>query len=199
MRLPLTAAILTALAVPLPAAALPAGIVSQLPSGYEVLTSANVTVEMSRSYYIVALRSNGEAGDGHGQQPAPARPLLIFERQADGSLVQTGRNDMVVLRADDGGQCDPFEPDEGNGIAVKGRYFTIENGVSCGQHWTDYITFRFDDAVGHYVFDNERTQSWSFNSSKDPDAEALVPDGPPTVRRGDRKNPVSFENWRPSR
>ncbi|CAG9202720.1 hypothetical protein BVI434_180056 [Burkholderia vietnamiensis] len=39
----------------------------------------------------------------------------------------------MVLRANDGGQCDPFE-DGYDGLAVKGRYFTVQNGVACGAH-----------------------------------------------------------------
>ncbi len=197
----LTAALLTALAAPVQAAELPPDITRLIPSGYDVLTSASATFTggASRTYYIVALHQREDVEDAHLPSPAPARPLLLFERQANGDLVQTARNDAVVMRADEGGQCDPFAPDDGGGIAVKERYFTVENGVACGQHWTDYITFRFDDLAGRYVFDNERLQSWSFNKSTKPNAEALVPDGPPEVHRGDRKKPVSFENWQPSR
>jgi hypothetical protein len=193
----LATALLMALAVPVQAAELPPEIVRQLPSGYDVLASASADFAGASRTYIVALNRHA---DGDEPSPAPARPLLLFERQANGGFVQTGRNDTVVMRADEGGQCDPFAPDDGGGgIAVKDKYFTIENGVACGQHWTDYITFRFDDLAGRYVFDNERLQSWSFNKSTNPDAEAMVPDGPPEVHRGDRKKPVPFENWRPSR
>jgi hypothetical protein len=194
----LAAALFTVLGAPARAAELPPEVMRQIPSGYDVLANGSATFAgASRTFYIVALNRHA---DGDEPSPAPARPLLLFEQQANGGFVQTGRNDTVVMRADEGGQCDPFAPDDGGGgIAVKDRYFTIENGVACGQHWTDYITFRFDDLAGRYVFDNERLQSWSFNKSTNPDAEAMVPDGPPEVHRGDRKKPVPFENWRPSR
>ncbi len=84
-------------------------------------------------------------------------------------------------------------------IAVQGAWFTVQNGVACGQHWTDFITFRLDAALGRYVFDNERSQSWSLNASADPRAAALVPDGPARVRRGDRGRKMVFDEWRPSR
>ncbi len=84
----------------------------------------------------------------------------------------------------------------GGVIAVEGRYFTVENGVACGQHWTDYVTFRLDPAAGRFVFDNERTQSWSLNTSTAPDAEALVPDGAPAIWRGIRGAPIAFADWR---
>ena len=178
---------------------LPRGITRQLPPGYDVLSTAKATFDgASQAYYMVALAKRGEVAGAHGLRPAPARPLLLFARQPDGSFLQTGRNDLVVLRADAGGQCDPFL-DGGGVITVKGRYFTVENGVACGSHWTDYITFRFDSGVGRFVFDNERSESWSMNTSTAPNADALVQDGPPDVRRGDRKRPIKFENWRPSR
>jgi hypothetical protein len=126
---------------------------------------------------------------------APARPLLIFERRTDGKYVVAGRNDQIVLRANDGGVaangCDPFG--EGR-IAIKGRYFTVENGVACGAHWIDYVTFRFDPASNGFLFDNWRVQSWSMNPSTDPNAEALVANPPRVVRSGRKK--VSFSRWR---
>ena len=119
---------------------------------------------------------------------------MLPVRLPSSDFQQTGRNDQVVMRADEGGQCDPFL-DGGNTIAVKGPYFTVENGVACGQHWTDYITFRFDDARGRYVFDNERLQSSTMNPSRDPNAEAMVT-SVPEVHRGDRAKPVPFTDWR---
>lgn len=193
----LLAALLLAGAGPAGAAELPGGIARQLPAGYDVLGAASASFgSPARAFHIVALGKQGEAV--RGETRAPARPLLVFERQPDGSFRQVGRNDDVVLHADEGGQCDPFLDGSGT-IAVKGRYFTVQNGVACGQHWTDYVTFRFDDALGRYVFDNERSESWVLNPSNAPNAEALVRDMPPRVRRGDRRNPVPFERWRPSR
>jgi hypothetical protein len=98
----------------------------------------------------------------------------------------------VILRADEGGQCDPFK--EG-GITAKGAFVTIENGVACGQHWSDFITFRFDRRSGGYIFDNWRRQSWKFNPDQRPDAEALVRDGDHLERAGGRVIPLA--RWRP--
>ena len=151
------------------------------------------TLRPKRTFRIVAAE---RVGAGPRLGTAPARPLLIFEWR-DKGFVLVGRNDAVVLKADEGGQCDPFL-DGGGTIAVKGRFFTVENGVACGQHWTDFVTFRLDDRVG-FVFDNERSESWSMNASNDPDAEALVRDGPPTVRRLTPGRLVPFAQWRRSR
>lgn len=159
---------------------------------------ANVRMSIARpvrTFQIVAVGREGE--DFRAQSGnARARPLLIFERR-NSKFALVGRNDTVVLKADEGGQCDPFL-DGGGKISVKGRFFTVENGVACGQHWTDFVTFRLDDRVG-FVFDNERSESWSLNSSNDPDAQALIREGPQQVQRGKPDRVVPFAKWRRSR
>jgi hypothetical protein len=145
-------------------------------------------------YRIVVLARNDEAGRA---RPSSPRPLVVLE--GSGALRQVARNDRVVLRGDQGGQCDPFETEGGDDhMAVKGRYFTIENGVACGQHWTDYVTFRHDPAAG-FVFDNERYEAWRLNPDVRPDAEALVRDGPPHVERARPGAPVRLRDWAPSK
>jgi hypothetical protein len=170
--------------------ALPPAIVQQLPQGYEMLHSAHAVFGTPvHDIYIVALGRQGETRETEDAQP---RPLLIYELRA-GAWVLTARNDHVVLQVDEGGQCDPFE---GGGITAKGAWFTVENSVACGNHWTDYITFRFDARLG-YVFDNQRYESWSFNPSNAPDAEALISDGM-HVTRAVKGHLVRFADWRDS-
>lgn len=183
------AALLACLPIAAMAQRVPAPIAAQLPAGYSVMRSAEARFE-GRSFHIVVLRFRDER---HRGRPAAVRPLLIFERRGT-VYVQVARNDHVVLRADQGGQCDPFED---GGIAAKGRYFTIENNVACGQHWTWYVTFRFDPKLG-FVFDNSRFESWRMNPSNAPDAEALISDGV-QLRRGRKDRPVRFADWRPDR
>ena len=179
-------------------AKMPAGLTRLLPPGFTVLDSAAASFGR-HGFTIVALGRQGEDKLPWPVQSAAARPLLVFESRPDGSFRKAGRNDSVVMRADGGGPCDPFLGG-GRRIVVKARMFTVENGVACGpQHWTDAITFRFDDHRAQYVFDNERVESWSFNPSRDPNAEALVRDGPPRIDRGDPARPVPFDRWRPSR
>jgi hypothetical protein len=174
----------------------PVGIARQVPAGYAVLARAEVAAgQPGRVFEIVALARRNE-GDGRARA-APARPLLIFERKED-RYVLAGRNDLVVMKADEGGQCDPFLDGDAT-IATRGRYFTVQNGVACGQHWTDYVTFRLDDAAGGFVFDNERLESWSMNPSTAPDADALVRDGPPRVLRDRAGRVTPFAAWRPAR
>ena len=165
------------------------------PAGYNAIASAKMVAgSPRRSFDIVAYAVADEGGYGRGD--APARPLAIYEI-VGGRRRLVARNDHVVLGRDEGGQCDPFDPEDAGGhVVAKGRYFTVENGVACGQHWTSYITFRLDDRQG-FVFDNHRRESWSLNTDQRPDAEALVRDGPLTKIRADPAHPVGFAAWRP--
>lgn len=101
-----------------------------------------------------------------------------------------------MIRQDEGGQCDPFDPQQG--LVLQGAYVTVQNEVACGSHWSDYITFRFDRARGQLLFDSEIHHGWKLNSSDAPDAEALLPDGPPLVKRADPHRPIAFSDWKPS-
>lgn len=162
----------------------------QLPAGFDVMTSATLSAG-GRRFLLVALAASVE-----GEGKARNRPLLIFERKPNGTEVLLGRNDHVILRRDDGGlnQCDPFEDGR---IAVKGSYFTVEQGVACGQHWTYYVTFRFDRGMRDFVFDNLRVENWEMSGDDNPLADALISEGP-TVERA--KGPfVRFSMWRPRR
>ncbi|MFA5988317.1 MAG: hypothetical protein WC803_01760 [Sphingomonas sp.] len=170
----------------------PADVAAQLPAEYDVLASVQLSVKgPGRTFQIIALGRRYE-----GAAPAPARPLIIFERRG-GRYISLARNDHVILRADEGGQCDPFLDGDAT-IAARGRFFTVENGVACGQHWADYVTFRLDDKAG-FVFDNERVSSWSINTSNAPDADALVQSRPPRVKRDEPGKLTAFAAWRRGR
>ena len=186
------AALIAALASPAWAADPPPGVARQLPPGHEALTAVRAVPSGAREYWIVALARQDEDAGGRTPDPAPVHPLVLFARQPDGSFLPAGRNGDAVMRAGEGGQCDPFE-DGAAAIAVKGRYFTVQNGVACGQHWTDYVTFRFDPARGGFVFDNERIESWSLNRSTAPGAPALVQDRPTRVQRSPPGRTVTFD------
>ena len=174
---------------------LPPAIVSQIPAGYIIRTSSMAAIG-GQTFYFVALRSKKElAGIAYLGAPdsAPARPLLIYERNGAGAFLLVGRNDEVIDRAGDGGVagngCDPFE---GGRIAVKGGYFTVENAIACGAHWTDFVTFRFDRQAGVYVFDNARFTSWTLgHGAKDaPKPEDRL------VTRARAGRPIPFSSWR---
>ncbi|WP_342705808.1 hypothetical protein OHZ10_22230 [Burkholderia arboris] len=189
MRVLRLATLLLPLLAALPAAAraddLPKSIATQLPPGYQpLLAKAGPALDNGRhSFLVVAHRA-----DDTREQPSP-RPLLIYEEQADRTFRLAARNDQVVLRANEGGQCDPFDPDDAadNGLAVKGRYFTVQNFVACGQHWTDYITFRYDPRTHGWLFSNQIVTE-SFPIDDKPDHV--------TVTRADAHQPVSLGQWK---
>lgn len=189
----LAVALLLACASAATSAPLPAEILRQLPLGYQVISSANSSVRPARKFYFVALASRTVAKLVGTEARAPARPLLIFEARKSGRYALVARNDDVILKADGGGMngCDPFGDRD---IAVKGNYVTVEQGVACGAHWTDYVTFRFDPRSAGYIFDNWRTQSSSLNPSNNPKAQALISNGQTVVRATAR--PVPFAQWR---
>lgn len=174
------------------AADLPVDVLHQVPAGYQPLAQLRADLDGDgHADILLALQQRGEAQ----RDPAPARPLLIFVQQADGHYRLAARNDQVILKRDQGGQCDPFDPDEAP-FAAKGRYFTVQNGVSCGQHWTDFITFRYDPQRKQWLFHKRIQQRWEMNTDPSPDAEALVKDAD-KVQSADPKHPVDFADYVP--
>ncbi|WP_295949276.1 hypothetical protein [uncultured Xanthomonas sp.] len=174
------------------AADLPADVLRQVPAGYQPLAQLQADLDGDgRADYLVALQQRGEAQ----RDPAPARPLLIFVQQGGGHYRLAARNDRVILKRDEGGQCDPFT-DGDEPFAAKGRYFTVQNGVSCGQHWTDFITFRYDPQRKQWLFHKRIQQRWEMNPNPSPDAEALVKDGE-QVQSADPQHPVAFADYLP--
>ncbi len=157
-----------------------------LPIGLKALVTTRARPDAAHQFTIMAGAFAGES-----RNAARDRPLFIYRLLA-GRWVLVARNDHVVLRADEGGQCDPFEFGR---IIAKGRYFTVENSVACGMaHFTDVVTFRFDAVSRGYVFDNRRTESLVPNPGRDPDAEALVSTGVRVTRAGRAVIPVA--RWR---
>ncbi|KGB92596.1 hypothetical protein [Burkholderia cepacia] len=164
---------------------LPASIAAQLPPGYQpLLAQAGPGLDDGRHSFLVVVHRAVDTRE----QPSP-RPLLIYEEQADHTYRLATRNDQVVLRANEGGQCDPFDPADAadNGLSVKGRYFTVQNVVACGQHWTDYVTFRYDPRTHGWLFSNQIVTE-SFPLDDKPDHV--------TVTRADAHRPVSFGQWK---
>ncbi|WP_416638740.1 hypothetical protein [Pseudomonas sp. OHS18] len=93
---------------------LPASILEQIPEGYSVLRHASGELnDDALADYLVVVHKSQEATLS-SEQPAPARPLLLFTQRTDGSYALSKRNDQVVFRVDEGGQCDPFG-DDGRG------------------------------------------------------------------------------------
>ena len=162
--------------------ALPAAVRAALPAGHVArVATCTRSLDQPREICIV-VAARPDEGSRNAPNVAPPRPLLVF-RVDGGAATLIARNDKVVLRRDEGGQCDPIE--DAGALTVRGRFFTLEQGVACGQHWTDYITFRFDPRERRFVWQNRIYESWRMNDDTRPDAEALVSDG----RRVWRANP----------
>ena len=172
------------------AAGLPNSVAALIPAGYQVMLWKAGQLDRSGadSYLVVAHRP-----DDATESPSP-RPLMIFVRDPDGTFRLAARNDRVVMRADAGGQCDPFADgaEDGQGLTIKDRYFTVENGEACGDHWTDYITFHYDDPHRNWLFHKEIVQSFSY------DELVNGKPGKTHVTNADRARPVTFDAWRPA-
>lgn len=174
---------------------LPAGIIEKIPADYLVWVyeSGELDGDTLTDYLVVLHRP--EETTLAKEQEAPSRPLLLFIQTVDGAYALRARNDQVVFKINEGGQCDPFDADA-QGLAINHRYFTVENSVACGQHWTDYMTFRYDPALKDWVFHKRIFENWVLNDSQDPDAEALVRNVH-KVMSGKREAPIRFEAYRP--
>lgn len=178
------AAALGSTSVCLSADALPKAIQAQIPHGFEVMQSApGPELGNKRQSLLVVVHHAVDT-----MANASPRPLLIFESQDDGAFKLAARNDLVVLRADEGGQCDPFDEDD-EGLAVKGAYFTVQNAVACGSHWSDFVTFRYDAKAGTWLFHSE-IHTMSFPLEGTPDKTS--------VTRADKAKPVAFADWKPA-
>ena len=172
---------------------LPAAVRAKLPARHVArVATCSRTLDPPQPICIVIAALPNE-GDRRSPREAPPRPLLIYRLAGDTAML-VARNDRIVLRRDEGGQCDPVE--DGGAIAVKGRFFTLENGVACGQHWTDFTTFRFDPRSRGFVWHNRIYESWRLNDDPRPNAEALVSDGR-RVWRADPRRPVTLSAYVP--
>ena len=121
----------------------------------------------------MVLRKNTEETTSNYAEGKPdKRPLLLLLRQSDGSYKLAIRNDNAVECIDCGGIFgDPFVR-----TTIKNGYFSIEHGITGGQHWEKITTFKFSRKKGSWFLYQDHFISYKFNDSKDPDAEALVKD-----------------------
>ncbi|MGZ5201903.1 MAG: hypothetical protein ACXWC4_19260 [Telluria sp.] len=105
-----------------------------------------------------------------------------------------GENEEVAFAADQAFQCDPLL--DTGGIATKGAHFTVENDVACGEHWSDFITFKYDKKRRLFFFHKRIVEVWEFNTSTKPDAQALVLRHR-KVTAANRSKPVSLNSYSP--
>jgi hypothetical protein len=192
-------ATLVALATPTQSqtTALPRDIARLLPAGYAVMTfrPSDFNSDGKVDYVVVVSNKNEDKLLAQGD-PAPKRSLLVFMQGNNGKFSLDERNDDVVFAADEGGQCDPFIDGE-EGLAVKGAFFTVQNAVACGDHWTDFITFRYSSEHRHFIFHTRILESMRFNNSNAPGADALVP-GKRSVTNANKMKPILLRAYKPN-
>lgn len=187
-------ALLCGVCVAAQAESLPKNIAGQIPAGYAVLSYKSGELNDDKlEDFLVAIHKADEKAIADKTSKAPRRPLLLFVQNIDGTYTLAKRNDHVIFAVDEGGQCDPFEDGE-EGLAIKNHYFTIQNSVACGSHWTDFITFRYDPKLRDWIFHKRISETWVMNNSKDPNADALVL-GSRRLESGKGKPPVPFEKY----
>jgi hypothetical protein len=175
---------------------LPPAIAQLLPAGYEAVAVQQNDFNADRAvdFVVVAADSKAEHQAKQAQRAAPKRWLYVFLRAPDGSYRIAGKNPAVAFAADLGGQCDPFL--DSGGLAVKGPYFTVENSVACGSHWSDFITFKYDPPTRRFVFHRRVIEVWELNPSTQPGAKALIP-AKKIVTSGKRSAPVALDAYVP--
>lgn len=175
---------------------LPQGVIHLIPAGYRVM--AFQPGDLNRDFridYLVALHRPNEKAIGFETGNNPSRPLVIYIQSANGQFTNAARNDNVIHTIHAGGQCDPFD-DSDQRFSVSGNYFTVQNSVACGQHWSDYITFRYDPKRQNWLFHKRITESWVLNSRQGDDQEALIRESRSVVN-GRSKRPELFAEYQP--
>ncbi len=144
---------------------LPEVISKFVPKGFAVInvTSGNLNLD-DYSDTILVLKQNDE----ETSQEEVKRPLLILLGQADRSFKLEKRNDVAVFCFACGGiGGDPFV-----GITIKNGYFSIEHGVSAGQHWDDVATFKYDKTKQNWFLHKEGYESYDMTDN--PDQQGLT-------------------------
>jgi hypothetical protein len=178
--------------------AVPAVVMQQLPKNHHVLAfqSSDFNGDGRRDFVVVVGRDDEKRSPG-ATEPAPQRPLMVFLQGEREDFALSARNDKIVYTADQGGQCDPFL-DGSEKLAAKGEFFTVQNGVACGQHWTDYITFKYSTELGQFVFHKRIFESQELNRAQSSSGPALVPTQR-TVTAAQKSQPIGLADYAPAR
>ena len=140
------------------AASLPDAIIQQFPSDHAALTYKEGDFNSDNKLdFVVVLRHKDEDKMIEQNLGTPQRPLLVFIQKNSNDYILAARNDNVVYTVNESEQCGPFMSND-EGLAVKGTFFTVQNSVACGHHWTDYITFKYSPAQQGFIFHKRVTE-----------------------------------------
>lgn len=176
---------------------LPNDIYKQIPKNYSVLSMEEGYLDDDDNLdYLIALKHDSEdlLLENNYEAEIPNRPLLIFIHKQKGHFILAKRNDYIIMKIYDA-KCDPFNQDSG-GFSIKNHYFTIEHSNSCGNYWTDNITFRYSKKINDWIFHKRIFEEYILNSSDDPDVDALILRASKVVK-GKASTPILFEDYRP--
>ncbi len=156
-------------------------IISKLPEGYvpEIDKVVDFNGDNIEDRIVIAIKVGED-----DERPAPERFVIVFKGIKDGNhfYEEIARNSSVAYRADEGGQCNQQD------LAVKGKFFTVENTVTCGQHWTDFITFRYNAAEDTFMFHKRIHEIWV-------DPTATKPSSRTEVTANKLKKAVTFADY----
>jgi hypothetical protein len=153
---------------------LPTKISQFIPVGYSAIDTASGNLNLdSLNDMILVLRKDGEDSTSNFANNKPdKRPLLILLGQPNNIYKLAYRNDNAVYCIDCGGVFgDPF-----TGITIKNGYFSIEHGISGGEHWQQVITFKFDRLKSNWFLYKDHYISYKLNDSNNDNIDALVKD-----------------------
>ncbi|MDP4236427.1 MAG: hypothetical protein Q8919_08280, partial [Bacteroidota bacterium] len=140
---------------------------------------------------ILILRKDGEDSTSDVIEHPEARPLLLLIRSSDGKLNLAARNDSTVYCINCGGMLgDPYTR-----IVIKKGYFTIEHYGGSSWRWTRDITYKYSTKDKCWYLHRDGTVRMKMNPSYNPNAEAMIKDGPDEIRTEKDFGKVRFENF----
>ena len=163
-----------------------------IPNGYSVInfSTGDANLDGMTDEILVLRKNTEETTSSYAEGKPDKRPLLLLLGQVNNTYKLAYRNDNAVYCIDCGGAFgDPF-----TGTTIKNGYFSIEHGISGGQHWEQVTTFKFDKAKGVWFLYKDHFISYKLNESNNENAEALVKE---TDKLETAKNfgVVSFDNF----
>lgn len=153
---------------------LPQNIASFIPKGFSAIdtTSGDLNLDDYPDMILVLKNNLEDSTINSDDDKQQKRPLYILIGQADNTYKLVRKNDNAIECKGCGGVGgDPF-----TGITIKNGYFSLEHGISGGQHWENIITFKYDKAKADWFLYKDGFISYKYNESNDPDAEALIKD-----------------------
>jgi len=151
---------------------LPENLKTFIPNGYSAInvSTGDANLDSVPDKILVLRKNTEETSSNYAENKPDKRPLLLLLGQTGNTYKLACRNDDAVYCIDCGGAFgDPF-----TGTTIMRGYFSIEHGISGGQHWEQVTTFKYDQAKANWFLYKDHFISYKLNNSKDENAETLV-------------------------